>query len=124
MYDLMDSAYDMPEIKEYSLRLNHVPLIDVNPRRDTELKKDLELEGKARKTLNWKPAEAIRYNERTAAERTNAPLRSARTRRRLPLWASLRPGRPAAVGAAAAGSVTEQRQCSARGRAARCSVAM
>jgi hypothetical protein len=75
LYDLMDSAYDMPEIKEYSLRLNHVPLIDINPRRDNELKKNLELEGKARKILNWKPAEAIRYNERTAAERTNARLK-------------------------------------------------
>jgi hypothetical protein len=31
-YDLMDSAYDVPEIKEYSLSLGHVPLIDVHAR--------------------------------------------------------------------------------------------
>ena len=75
LYDLMDSAYDVPEIEKYSRQLNHVPLIDKNPRRNVELKEALELEGKARKTLNWKPAEAIRYNERTAAERTNARLK-------------------------------------------------
>lgn len=74
-YDLMDSAYDVPEIKEFSQRLNHVPLIDINPRRNAELKNSMESEGKARKTLNWKPPEAIRYNERSGAERTNSRLK-------------------------------------------------
>ena len=74
-YDLMDAAYYVPEIEEYSRKLQHVPLIDVNPRRNTGLKEALELEGKARETLNWKPADAILYNERTAAERTNARLK-------------------------------------------------
>jgi len=71
----MNSAYEIPEIKEYSLRLNHMPLIDLNPRRDTELKKDVELEDTSRKMLNWEPDEVICYNERTAAERTNARLK-------------------------------------------------
>ncbi len=75
LYDLMDSAYHVPEIDAYSRQLNHVPLIDTNPRRNTELKDALENEGKARKTLNWKPAEAIRYNERTVVERTNARIK-------------------------------------------------
>jgi hypothetical protein len=75
LYDLMDSAYHVPEIEEYSRWLEHVPLIDVNPRRNAELKEALESEGKARETLNWEPADAIRYNERTAAERTNARLK-------------------------------------------------
>jgi hypothetical protein len=74
-YDLMDSAYHVPEIEHYSRQLNHVPLIDVNPRRNEGLKEILELEGKAQETLNWKPADAIRYNERTAAERTNARIK-------------------------------------------------
>ena len=74
-YDCMDSAYDAPEIAEHSRRLNHVPLIDVNPRRSAELKQTLESEAKARLTLNWKPAEATRYNERSTAERTNARLK-------------------------------------------------
>ena len=44
LYDLMDSAYDVPEIEEHSRQLQHVPLIDVNPRRNAGLKEALELE--------------------------------------------------------------------------------
>ena len=32
LYDLMDSAYDAPEIKAHSASLGHVAIIDVNPR--------------------------------------------------------------------------------------------
>lgn len=74
-YDCMDSAYDQSEIADYSRQLGHVPLIDVNPRRDGELKNAIESEEKARRTLNWKPADAIRYNARSGAERTNARLK-------------------------------------------------
>ncbi len=75
LYDLMDSAYDVKEIKEYSINLNHVPIIDINPRRDVELKRNLEMENKARHSLNWEPAEAVRYNHRSTAERSNARLK-------------------------------------------------
>ena len=74
-YDCMDAAYDQPEIANYSRRLHHVPLIDVNPRRNAELKSGLESEEKARTVLRWEPADAIRYNERSSAERTNARLK-------------------------------------------------
>jgi hypothetical protein len=74
-YDCMDSAYDQPEIAGYSRKLGHVPLIDVNPRRNGELKNNIESEEKARTTLNWEPAEAVRYNSRSGAERTNARLK-------------------------------------------------
>jgi hypothetical protein len=74
-YDCMDSAYDQPEIADYSRRLGHVPLIDVNPRRDGELKSDIESEEKARTALNWEPVNGIRYNARSGAERTNARLK-------------------------------------------------
>ena len=37
LYDLMDSAYDAAEIKAHSRALGHVPIIDVNPRRDAVL---------------------------------------------------------------------------------------
>ena len=74
LYDLMDAAYDQKEIKEYSRKLGHVPLIDINPRRNTELKEALESEGKARKVLNWKPVDAIRYNARSGAERANGRI--------------------------------------------------
>jgi hypothetical protein len=74
-YDCMDSAYDQPEITDYSRQLGHVPLIDVNPRRNGELKNNIESEEKARTTLNWEPVDAIRYNARSGAERTNARLK-------------------------------------------------
>ena len=48
LYDLMDAAYDATEIHKVSERLGHVPIIDVNPRRDTELKQDLKREARAR----------------------------------------------------------------------------
>lgn len=75
LYDLMDSAYDVPAIFERSETLGHVPLIDKNPRRDKELQKAMEAETKARKTLNWEPAEEMRYNARTTAERANSRLK-------------------------------------------------
>ena len=61
LYDLMDAAYCSFELHEHSRSLNHVPLIDHNPR--SGQKEEFE------------PADAIRYNERTAAERCNARLK-------------------------------------------------
>ena len=37
LYDLMDSAYDVPQIHEVSQELGHIPLIDTHPRRDREV---------------------------------------------------------------------------------------
>ena len=75
LYDLMDAAYYCPQIIKHSESLGHVPLIDNNPRRNREAKVGLEREAKARKTLNWKPAEKIRYNQRSSAERVNSRLK-------------------------------------------------
>lgn len=60
-YDLMDAAYDDPLIHKYSIALNHIPIIDNNPRRGE--KKEFE------------PAKAIRYNERSTSERANSELK-------------------------------------------------
>jgi K+-transporting ATPase c subunit len=38
LYDLMDSAYNAPAIKDKSIELGHVPIIDVNPRRNKALR--------------------------------------------------------------------------------------
>lgn len=74
-YDLMDAAYDVSDIFAYSHSLGHVAIIDRNPRGDKALGEALEAELLARKTLNWSPAEQIRYNARSAAERANARLK-------------------------------------------------
>ena len=75
LYDLMDSAYDVPQIHEISRQLGHVPLIDINPRRDKALKEELEAEEKRCHQVDHKTAEAIRYNERGTVERVNARLK-------------------------------------------------
>ncbi len=74
-YDLMDAAYDAPAIAEYSRSVGHVPLIDKNPRGDQQLKNEMEAENLARKTLNLKMPEDLRYNERTTAERANSRMK-------------------------------------------------
>lgn len=69
LYDLMDSAYDAPEIKEHSRLLGHVPIIDTNPRSIPGLKQELADEVKRQKRVGYRLAEDIRYNERSTAER-------------------------------------------------------
>ena len=75
LYDLMDSAYDVPDIIAQSRSLNHVPIVDKNPRRNKELANEIEAESKRQKLLNLKYPEQVRYNERTTAERANARLK-------------------------------------------------
>ncbi len=60
-YDLADSAYDAPEIKEFSQKLGHVPIIDPNPRRG--------------ELIPLAPARKLRYNERSTVERSNSDLK-------------------------------------------------
>jgi Transposase DDE domain/Transposase domain (DUF772) len=73
LYDLMDSAYDAPEIWDKCRALGHVPIIDANPRRGG--KADAEAEARAKRCAGYKPAEDIRYNERSGAERVNGALK-------------------------------------------------
>jgi len=74
LYDLMDAAYDSPSIHSYSRGLGHVPIIDINPR-NTVRKQEKDAENRARATIHMKPAEAVRYNERSTVERVNGRLK-------------------------------------------------
>ena len=60
LYDLSDAAYDAREIRQMSEQLGHVALIDHNPR-----------QGEKRE---FSPAEAVRYRQRSSAERVNSHL--------------------------------------------------
>lgn len=62
-YDLMDAAYDARQIWKASRELGHIPIIDMNPRN-----KDF---------TPMAPHEAVRYKERTAAERFNSGLKDS-----------------------------------------------
>ena len=61
LYDLMDSAYDAPQIVDFSRSLGHVPIIDHNPRRGPK--------------REFEPAHERRYCERSSAERVNSLLK-------------------------------------------------
>jgi hypothetical protein len=70
-YDLMDAAYDHPEIKEHSVALNHIPIIDKCPQnKEQKLQKKAEKERKG--LLNFETAEDKRYKERFSKERFHA----------------------------------------------------
>ena len=60
-YDLMDAAYDAAQIWDQSKELDHVPIIDRNPR--------------GKEVIPMAPHEAKRYNERSASERCNSRLK-------------------------------------------------
>lgn len=61
LYDLADSGYNAGEIKEFSRRLGHVPIIDCNKRRG--------------EYIPFAPAEQRRYCERSTVERGNSDLK-------------------------------------------------
>ena len=73
-YDLMDAAYDAPQIKAHSESLGHVPLIDENPR-GKERKAEVQAELKRKRKAGYKTSEAIRDNERGTVERVNGRLK-------------------------------------------------
>jgi len=61
LYDLMDAAYDAPQIREFSEKLFHVPVIDPNPRRGEKIPLD--------------PAKRARFAQRSSVERVNSYLK-------------------------------------------------
>jgi hypothetical protein len=75
LYDLSDAAYDSPIIRQRSKSLGHVPIIDLNTRRNTQLKEEISAEAKRFALLHFELPEAQRYKERTMVERINARLK-------------------------------------------------
>jgi len=61
LYDVADAAYCSPIVRDEARRLNHVPLIDHNPRRGEK--------------IEFAPHEAERYKARSQAERVNSQLK-------------------------------------------------
>lgn len=70
-YDLMDAAYDHPEIISHNMSLGHVPIIDRCPHSNPQ-KVEKELEKDRKKYLSFQTAEDKRYKERLPKERFNA----------------------------------------------------
>lgn len=61
LYDLMDSAYDAEPIRSFSKTLNHIPIIDKNPRGGN--------------SIEFEPAKKEHYKERTTVERVFSRLK-------------------------------------------------
>lgn len=61
LYDVMDAAYCSLDLHAHCRELHHVPLIDHNPRGGEK--------------EHFEPADAVRYRERSVAERSNARLK-------------------------------------------------
>lgn len=75
LYDLMDAGYDAGIIREHSRSLGHVPIIDINPRRNKELKEELKAESRRFEFLHFERPEDRRYKERTCVERVFGRLK-------------------------------------------------
>ena len=75
LYELMDSAYDVPEIHEENRKNGRIAIIDPNPRRNAAYAIEIENEKKAQESIGFKLPEVQRYNQRSSAERVNAALK-------------------------------------------------
>lgn len=75
LYDIMDKAYDAPEIWAASRALGHVPIIARHPRSIAGGKDELVAEARRRRLVGYRLAEDVRYHERGAVERVNGRLK-------------------------------------------------
>ena len=82
LYDLLDAGYDADIIREFSLKHNHKPLIDINPKNSQVLRDKIELrehEEMIFKSLhnNYLDMDREHYNQRSMVERVNAYLKDS-----------------------------------------------
>ncbi|MBI5688410.1 MAG: hypothetical protein HZC54_25335 [Verrucomicrobia bacterium] len=61
LYDLMDSAYDAPQIWQFNEQFGHVPIIDRNLRWGSD--------------VPMEPTQAQRFKERSGSDRVNSLLK-------------------------------------------------
>jgi len=77
--DLLDAGYDSDIIREYSAKLNHKPIIDINPKNSKVLKQKIQLikdEKEKFKFFNLPQSSDIHhYNQRGMVERVNKYLK-------------------------------------------------
>ena len=79
LFDLQDAGYDADIIREFSINLNHRPIIDINPKNSQALKEKIELikdEKEKFKFFNLPQSSDIHhYNQRSMVERVNKYLK-------------------------------------------------
>ncbi len=77
LYELMDAAYDTEEIGWHSYLSGHVPIIDVNTRRDKDWKKERAREARAQRCAGHSDPIRVRYNQRSTVERVNSRIKDS-----------------------------------------------
>jgi len=79
LHDLLDAGYDSDIIREYSTKLNHKPIIDINPKNSKVLKQKIQLlkdEKEKFEFFNLQQSSDIHhYNQRSMVERVNKYLK-------------------------------------------------
>jgi len=79
LYDLQDAAYDSAIIRAFSVKHNHRPIIDINPKNSKELKAQIALaksEKAILQSLNlYSDSDELHYHQRSSVERVNAYLK-------------------------------------------------
>jgi transposase len=79
LYDLQDAGYDSDIIRDFSIKLGHRPLIDINPKNSQVLKEKIELIDHEQKTFKYLNhhlnLDQEHYNQRSMVERVNKYLK-------------------------------------------------
>jgi len=79
LYDLQDAGYDADIIREFSIKLGHRPIIDINPKNSKVLKEKIELIEYESKTFTYLnhhlDCDKEHYNQRSMVERVNKYLK-------------------------------------------------
>ena len=79
LYDLQDAGYDADIIREFSTKLGHRPIIDINPKNSKEIKAKIALikhEKESFKLINQhQNLDIEHYNQRSMVERVNKYLK-------------------------------------------------
>ena len=78
-YDLQDAGYDSNIIREFSKKLGHRAIIDINPKNSKELKEKIELQTQEEKKFKLlhlpQNSDIHHYNQRSMVERVNKYLK-------------------------------------------------
>jgi hypothetical protein len=79
LYDLQDAGYDADIIREFSIKYNHRPIIDINPKNSQVLRDKIQLIEDEKKKFEYfgltQSSDTHHYNQRSMVERVNKYLK-------------------------------------------------
>ena len=79
LYDLQDAGYDADIIREFSTKLGHRPIIDINPKNSKALNEKIALDKEEKEKFEFlhlgQSSDVHHYNQRSMVERVNKYLK-------------------------------------------------